>query len=261
MSDITDETTEDSGLSEEVDTSTNEETQDTESSLEEDDFSFDDDDDTEESDESTEDEAATDSDEETEEESADDVKDEESKEADTAPADDVKKHNDEMAKKRIAEREAKQLARQKQQEDYLGEAKDDPTELAIRELRIDAYNNRVDSNINKLENGLDKAVANIDLLTKGTTEQKEALAEAYDDFLRMYVKADANGDPIDVTADVYQFLQSKAESIRRLTSVGVRQETKAKSNAKARTDTIPTRTPKVAKVDPDLAAFDEEASR
>jgi hypothetical protein len=77
----------------------------------------------------------------------------------------------------------------------------------------------------------------------------------------MYVQYDANGDPVNVKGDVYQYLQTEADSIQRLLNTGARTQTKAKAKAKDRTETLPTRAPKEPKVDPDLAAFDEEVSK
>lgn len=249
----------DTSVSDEVDPSTNEEAQDADDDL--DDFVLSDEDieaaGTEETEpnESEEESPASEETEETEEESEADV-DEES----TETPEDIKKHNAEMAQRRIAEREAKEAAKYDQQNQFLQEA-EDARDLAVRQLQVDAYNNRVEANANKLQNGIDKAVVSIDLFQSGTPEQKEALLEALDDFEAYHVRKDINGDPIEITGDVYQHLQKKADSIRRLTGVGARQETKAKQTAKARTDTLPTRAPKEPKEDPAMAAFDEEANR
>lgn len=254
---------EDTSVSEEANTSTNEETPDTDVDL--DDFELSDEeieaaastDETEEAEESETNETADTEPPETEEES---VADEEQTEATTPSDEETKRHNAEMAQRRIAEREAREAAKREQQEKYLQDA-EDAKDLALRQLQIDAYNNRVESVSNKLQNDLDKAVASIDLLTKGTPEQQEKLLRELDKFEALHVKRDANGDPIEVTGNLYQYLQEEAEAISKLTNVGARQETKAKNKAKARTDTLPTRAPKQAKVDPDIAAFDEEANR
>lgn len=278
------ETTEDTGLSEEVETSTNEEAQDTDVSLEDDDFSFEDaadeaDGETEESEESTEDEAATESDDETEEESAEDVKDKDTKEDDTASEDSQKAAAQEAYQQREAARRERDARLQKAQGDYLDAAEDvydkaiergvdegtarllAEQEASNRQVRIDAYNNRIEGNLNKLENGIERAVNTIDLFSTGSNDVKEELASALDDFETMYVKRDVYGNPVRVEADVYQFLQKRAESIRRLTRVGARQESTAKKSVKARADAVPSRAPKEPKVDPDLAAFDEVANR
>lgn len=90
---------------------------------------------------------------------------------------------------------------------------------------------------------------------------KEELAASLDDFERMYVQRDENGDPVAVNGDVYQYLQAKAESIRRLTGIGARQQEKAKNQQKSRTLKTPTKTPQKPKSDPLLDGFDEEASK
>lgn len=255
MSDLDESVAEDTSVSE--DTSTNEETQDTEDL---DDFELSDEQigdesaETKEPEESDKDTAATESEDETEEESEADA-DKESEE-DTTPV-------DKQQKARIAyqEREARRRAEKSQaQSEYLEGAEDD-RDLALRQLQIDAYNNRVEGNNNKLQNGIDKAVAAIDLFRNGSPEVKDELANSLDDFERMYVKRDQNGDPVEVVGDVYQYLQAKADSIKRLTGIGARQQQTNKANQKARTLTPPAKTPKKAAVDPDLAAFDEEAAR
>lgn len=255
---------------EQVDTSTNEETQATEDDtpLEDMEISFEDveDDETEEPEDSEDeiedtepaDEEESKEDEQPEEQS-EEVADEE-KEEDTTSKEDTKKHNAEMAAKRIAEKQAREKAKQEQQEKYLEEAEDD-RDLALRQLQVDAYNNKVEKNQNKLTNGIERAVADIDLFKTGSPEVKEALASSLEKFEKMYVKFDSNGDPIDVQGDVYEYLQTEADSVRKILSIGARNQSKAKTNAKARTETIPTRAPKEPKVDPDLAAFDEEVAK
>lgn len=277
MSDDINQTEEAVGTAEAVDTSTNEETQDTEAE-DLDNFILTDDmitagDDTEESEVTEETEPASEETEEAEEESTSDVESEdsseessdesetvESKEDGTPSEEEIKAHNAEMARQRIAEREARERAKLEAQQEYLQSAEDEK-DLALKQLQIDAYNNRVETNTNKLQLGIDRAVATIDLFTKGSPEVQEELANSLDDFERMYVQRDRNGDPIAVNGDVYQYLQAKAESIKRIQALGARQEAKAKSETKARTITPPVKTPKEPKVDPMIAAFDEEASR
>jgi hypothetical protein len=246
-----------------VDTSTNEETQDTEDStdLEDMEISFDDveDDETEES-EDGEDETTDTEPAETEEESTEDVEPEAEEAQEDEEPEDSKKHNAEMAARRIAERQAREKAKADQQQRFLEEA-EDAKDLALRQLQVDAYNNRVDKHKNNLENGIEKAIASIDLFRTGTPEVKEALADSLEKFERMYVQYDTNGDPINVTGDVYEYLQTEADSIRRLINTGARGQSKAKEKAKARTETLPTRAPKEPKVDPDLQAFDEEVAK
>jgi hypothetical protein len=254
-----------------VDTSTNEESQDTDTDLEDMEVSFEDVEDTEETEdlepedtdtEPLDTEEESEEDEQPEEESKDEpeeVADEETKEADTT-SEDVKKHNAEMAAKRIAEKQAREAAKLEQQQKYLEEAEDN-RDLALRQLQVDAYNNRVERVSNNLTNGIEKAVATIDLFQTGSPEVKEALANSLEKFERMYVTYDSNGDPTDVKGDVYEYLQTEADSIQKILNTGARNQVKAKEKAKARTETLPTRAPKEPKVDPDLAAFDEEVAK
>lgn len=252
--------TDDLDQSDVTETSPNEETQvDPEQALNDIEIDIDDLDDDDESDETEEDEAVTESDEEVAEESTDDAE-EESNEEDKTSAEDRKRQNDEYAKQRIADREAREAEKQRQQEEYLQSAEDD-TQLALRQLQIDAYNNKVTQNLSKLDSQMDRAVADIDLFRTGSNAVKEELAQSLEIFERLHVQRDQNGDPVNVKGDLYQYLQEKAESIRRLTGDGARQEVKDKQLTKAKTDTLPTRTPKEPKKDPYLAAFEEEAAR
>ncbi len=256
-----------------TDTSTNEDTQDTDGELEdievtaeelgdetpvetkeaEDSKTEDEDTAPVESDEESKEDDAAD----TEEQSEEEVADEDTKEADTTSEAERKRQNDEFAKKRIAEREANKA---KAQSEYLDDAEDDK-DLALRQLQVDAYNNRVERNTNKLQNDVERAFGTIDLFSKGSPEVKEELARRVEDFERMYVKYDQNGDPVEVNGNLYQYLQTEADSIRRITGVGARQQEKDKSNTKSRTTTPPAKTPKLPAKDPDLEAFDQEAKR
>lgn len=240
----------------------NEDSQETEADLEliNDDTSFEDEASDETEEKAEEDESANESTEEESESDEGETQKEDTKEEDTTSEAERKKHNAEMAQKRIAERQAREEQKRKQQEEYLSGAKDE-TDLALREVRLEAYLGKVERNNDKLESGIERAVADIDLFRTGSPEIKEELARSLEDFEQMYVMRDANGDPADVKGDVYQFLQAKADSIRRLTSVGARNQTRASANTKARTDAVPTRAPKEGKKDDVLDGFDEEASR
>jgi hypothetical protein len=254
-----------------VDTSTNEELQDTDVDLEDDDTSFDDgDDDTEES-EASEDEIG-DITEDDEAEDTEPTTEEESKEDDSEPEpeaepeelkpseEDIKKHNQEMAARRIADKQAKEEAKRQAEADLLNDAEDD-TQLALRQLQIDAYNNRIEKNINTLENDMQKAVANIELFKTGSPEVKEELIRRASDFEAKHVELDQYGDPRKVTGNLYEYLQNEADSIQRILNTGARQEVKNKAKAKTRTDTLPSRAPKEPKIDPDLQAFDDEVAK
>lgn len=256
----------------EVDTSTNEEAPDTDvdMDLEDDETSFEDvdDDDTEDTDDS-EDENEDTEPADTEEQSEDDDKQSESQDEEspdeesedrTPSEDEIKKHNQEMAARRIAEKQAREAAKREQQAQYL-EGAEDQTQLAVRQLQIDAYNNLVEKNLNSLDNDMQKAVANIDLFKDGSPEVQEELLRRAEDFEAKHVKYDSNGDPVAVNGSLYDYLQTEADSIRRILNTGARQQSKAKDKAKTRTDTLPSRAPKEPKVDPDLAAFDEEVAK
>lgn len=215
----------------------------------------------EDTEESVEDVAEEDSDEEDSEES-------ESEEEKSEPdKEDSKQLAAEAFKRREAERKLREEQGRRKEENlnrYLEEAGDDEVERKERQLDVDAYKlqeERASINEDKLQVGIQRALATIDLFQTGSDEQKEALAESLDDFERMYVKTDQAGNPVEVNGDVYQFLTKKADSIRKLSEVGARKSQKDKSNAKTRTITPPSKKPKEEKVDPDFLAFDEEANK
>jgi hypothetical protein len=193
------------------------------------------------------------------------------KEESTDSAAERKRFNDEMAKQRIAEREARQQAREAQQaleaerlQNYLAEAEGDDDEYNKRQLNIEAYKLQQEKavlNTERLQVGIDKAIASIDLFRTGSPAVQEELLSALDDFERYNVVKDNAGNYMEVKGDVYQYLQRKAESIRRLTQEGAVSEAKSRSVTKAKTLQAPSRTPKQPKVDPEVDAFDEEANR
>lgn len=247
-----------------VDTSTNEDTSTEDSTdLEDMEISFndvDDDEEAEDSEDETGDTEPTDTEEDSEEDETEEEPVEESKEEDTTSKEERQRQNTEAAARRVAEKQARERAKEEQQQKYLEDAEDN-RDLALRQLQIDAYNNKVDRNRNMLDSGIEKAVASIDLFRTGTPEIKEELARRLEDFEAKNVTYDSNGDPIQVKGDVYEYLQTEADSLQRILQSGARTQTKAKEKAKARTETIPSRAPKESKVDPDLQAFDDEVAK
>ena len=259
----------DTSVSEVVAASTNEEAQATEAddtALEDIDISFDEaagdeTDGTEDSEPETQDTEPA-----TEEESEEDVEQpeaEEPEESSTESKEDIKRYNAEMAKRRIAEREAREAKDQLEKQNlqrYLDDAGDDELERARRELDVQAHSilkDKAQLNADKLESGIERAVATIDLFRTGTPEVKEELARRLEDFEEKHVEYDKNGRPIKVTADVTEYLQKEAASIQRILKAGARTQSQAKNNAKARTDTLPTRAPREAKIDPDVQDFED----
>lgn len=253
--DKTVETVEDVGPSEAVETSTNEETQDVESK-DADDLSFADLDLDDESDETEETEAATEESEEVEEESTEDVEDDKGEEPEKPSTDEEQKR---IAHEAFLQREAARKAKQEElrgsQEQYLQGAEDDK-DLALRQLQVDAYNNRIQINADKLESGIRRSIAEIDLFRTGPDEVKEALVQSLDEFEQLYVTKNKHGDPIEVRADINKFLHQRAEMLRKVMQVGARQEVKAKSKTQARTTVTPSKPPREPKVDKDEEDFD-----
>jgi hypothetical protein len=249
-----------------IDTSTNEDTQDTEVELEEIEVSLEDitDDDTEEAEEPKDEDTDTEP-EELEEESEEDEATEEDAEADTEEAelsdeDKQKAFNREMAERRIQEKRQRELDQKQQQQEYLTQAEDEK-DLVLRQLQVDAYNNKVEGNSNKLTNAYEKAVKDFNILNSSDPNIKAEVDAALDAFQAQHVTIDAYGNPIDVRGDLYETLKNKSESITRLTGIREKQQKDSKNKEKSKTITTPSKAPREPKVDPELAAFEEEASK
>lgn len=173
-----------------------------------------------------------------------------------------KQHNREMAERRIQAKAEREATLKEQQMAYVAEADpDDPRDVAVRQLQVDAYNTKVEGNTNKLVNGYERAVKDFDIFQDTTPEIQSVLDDAIDEFQARFVKVDTFGNPSEVNGDLYAFLQTKADSIQKLTSVGARSQDKSKGKEKSKTFTPPSRAPKEPKVDPDMLAFEEEARK
>lgn len=190
-----------------------------------------------------------------------------------------KRHNDEMARARIAERKAREEAdavRKQAQEatiqQYLDEAGDDEAEQARRQNAVEQFRiqeERIELNTERLQGGLQRALSTVDLFRTGSKAAKEELAASLDEFERQFIETDKHGRPLRIKsdpetgkqADVVAYLQRKAERIKQLQGEGAQQQVKSKKKEATRTLTPPTRAPKKSKVDADLDAFDEEARR
>jgi hypothetical protein len=173
-----------------------------------------------------------------------------------------KQHNREMAEKRLQAKAEREAQLKKQQDDYIAEATaDDPRDLAVRQLQVDAYNNKVEINTGKLTNQYEKALKDFDVLNDSSPEIQAELNQALDAFQAIYVTFDKFNNPTDVRGDLYKYLQAKADSIAALTGRGARHQQQNKAKEKSKALTPPAREPKTPKKDPDLEAFDEEAAR
>ena len=250
-------------------------------SLEEMDVSFDDvqddDDDTGTSDESSEQEDNAESESEPDKEDAEDEVEEDESEEESEPeakADEPdepedtqlsdeekrKQHNREMAEKRIQDKKLREQEILKQQKEYISEAEDDK-DLALRQLQVDAYNNKIETNTNKLTNSFERAMNDFTIFKDPNPEIQAELDQALDTFQALYVTIDQYGNPADVRSDLYSYLKTKADSIQRLTQIGAKKESNAKTKSKANALVPPSRTPKEPKKDEAFDAFDEEANR
>lgn len=212
-------------------------------------------DDTSESEEETADEETTDDEaEEVEatEESEEETEDEQTEEQKAAA------FRAEMYERRQQEKEARQRTQQEGQQQYLDEAQDEQ-DLALRQLQIDAYDNKVERNTNNLTNSYERAIKDFDIFTNPSPEIQAELDDAIDSFQAKFVKVDEYGNPTEVKADMYAYLQSKADNIAKLTGLKAKAQVQNKSKEKSKAFKPPSRSPKEPKVDPELQAFNEEA--
>jgi hypothetical protein len=185
---------------------------------------------------------------------------------DTDPEAERKRFNAEMAQRRIAEKKAREEAQEAKQaleaerlQRYLSEAEGDDELLAERQREVQTYQiqvERANLNAQRLELGIEKALAEIDLFKTGSQAIRDELLNSLDEFERYNVVKDNQGRPIEVKGDVYQHLVKKADSIRKLTQAGAVLEAETRNQAKARAITPPTRTPKAPKTNKDLDDFD-----
>lgn len=168
---------------------------------------------------------------------------EESTEGEQSDEDKRKAFNREMAEKRIQEKQQRELSIQEQQNKYLDAAEDDK-DLAVRQLQVDAYSNKVEANTNKLTNGYEKAVKDFDILTSDDPVIKARIDKAIDAFQAQYVTLDSYGNPTQISGDLYKYLQEEAESINQLTGIGARKQAENKGREKSKTLAPPSRGPK-----------------
>lgn len=178
------------------------------------------------------------------------------------------KSKDELAQEAFKRREAERKLREAEEKSeaerlqrYLDEAEEDEVELKKRQIEVQQYvlqKERSQLMQDKLDVGINKAVAELKL-TDMDEPTKNYLARRLDDFETSRVIKDKSGNILEVRGDVYQYIKDEMDSISQFRSVGAREQAKKKQTEKARTVKTPTRTPKEKPVDPDLAAFDEEA--
>lgn len=256
----------DTSVDEAVDTSTNEDSEDT-GDLEDIEVSPEElGDETEQTEDSEDEKEETDTEpENTEEESEEDevTEGDEPEEAELSDQDKQKAYNKQMAERRIQEKAAREAKVKEDQAKYIAEAAEnrDPLELAVRELQVKEYNNTVSTVTSTLTNDYGKALKDFDVLNTNDPVVQAEIDQAIDQFQALNVTIDQYGNATEVRGSLYEHLQNKADSIRKLTSLGAVKQVKDKGKEKSKTLLTPTRAPKQAKSDPDVEAFDEEAKK
>jgi len=211
----------------------------------------------EESEELTEEESSEESEEEVKEES------EESEEPE-AESDGQTDDQKEQARKAYEARQQARLERQQAQEEMARqhlEAAQDEQDLALRQLQIDAYNNKVNANSDRLTNQYEKALNSIEVFKEPTPEVAEYLNQAIDEFEARFVQMDELGNPVSVNGDLYAFLQTKAGLVEKLTQLGARREKQSSAKEKAAVTPAPSAPAKEPKQDAAVKAFDDEFDR
>ena len=211
----------------------------------------------EESEELTEEESSEESEEEVKEES------EESEEPE-AESDGQTDDQKEQARKAYEARQQARLERQQAKEELAKqhlEAAQDEQDLALRQLQIDAYNNKVNANSDRLTNQYEKALNSIEVFKEPTPEVAEYLNQAIDEFEARFVQMDELGNPVSVNGDLYAFLQTKAGLVEKLTQLGARREKQSSAKEKAAVTPAPSAPAKEPKQDAAVKAFDDEFDR
>lgn len=147
---------------------------------------------------------------------------------------------------------------------YLQEAEDDETELARRQLEVEAYGlqkQRIEVNESALISDYKRAIADIDLLRNPSPAVQEALDNAIDDFERQSIRVDESGRPVEVAGSLYEHLSKTADSIKKIRAEGETVAKKNLSKTRSKTAVSISQKPKERKSDDGLDAFDLEASR
>lgn len=168
-----------------------------------------------------------------------------------APEMDAKELARQAYQQRQREREERQAKVAQAQQEHLEQAQDEQ-DLALRQLQIDAYTNKVENNANRLQNGYDKAVNELEIFRDPTPEVKAVLDDALDEFESRFVQFDNLGNPVQVGGDIYQFLSNKADRISKLVQVGARNEKAGIAKQKSAVTPPPSTSPKKTKADPIL---------
>lgn len=110
-----------------------------------------------------------------------------------------------------------------------------------RQQEVELYKQKVSNNLEKLQNNFEKATNSIDTFSeknlKANPDIADALGDFIDEFQAKHVKLDDYGNPIEVTGDITQFLQRKAELVNRLTKSGAIGEKRA--SAKTQSNVTP----------------------
>lgn len=158
---------------------------------------------------------------------------------------------------RQAEKAAKQAKIQEAQAQHLNDAQDEQ-DLALRQLQIDAYTNKVENNTSRLQNQYEKAVNDIEIFRNPTTEVQQELDAAIDEFQERFVQIDEFGNPVNVGNDLYQFLAQRANSIMRWQQMGAKSEKAGQAKQRSAVTPKPAGSPRTPKVDPIMAVLLED---
>lgn len=170
-------------------------------------------------------------------------------------------HNKQMYQQRQQEKQARENRIREAQADYVADAQqsEDPLAAAVRQLEVDAYNNTVERNETRVQTDYQRAMADFSVLQTTDPVIQQEIDATIDAFQSQHVLIDQYGNPLEIRGNLYATLQAKADSIEKLTGIRNQRQEQSKSKEKSKTLTVPRRAPQKAKVDPDMAAFDEEA--
>jgi len=141
------------------------------------------------------------------EESESNSEEDDSQEQAESPEEAQKRHNAEMAQRRIAEREAQRLAKLEQdQHQYISEAETDADRL-VREIEVERYANKVKANEGTILTEFERVKADPSLQIFNP-ESKEFRPDLYgeltDVFDKAYTSYDQYGNIVEVKGSLYQ---------------------------------------------------------
>lgn len=137
----------------------------------------------------------------------------------------------------------------------------DDEQIAIRQMQQVQYGMTVTNNTDRLQNQFDAAKTSIPYMNDPNPKIRDFMMAGVDEFEAMHVRFDQLGNPIQVSGNLTEYLQTKARQVDDLLRSGEVQGKKNTAKSKSAVTPRPSGTPPKAKVDPIVAAFLDEANK